>query len=157
MNGLNSTLTLDNKYNNGRRYQAEIITEYDISTGTQYYILFAKNETTQDRKKNSNQINRKNVFKIKQVSHHIGGVRPTFHKACLPINITSFLGFLKLTSQLTNEAMSYGITKTDKQVSGTIESFNEVINKFYERFFDYKEFVSLKTIQTYYDSCNILV
>ncbi|XP_018564888.1 laminin subunit alpha-1-like [Anoplophora glabripennis] len=115
-NGLNSTLTLDNKYNNGRRYQAEIITEYEVSSGVQYYILFAKNETTQAKKKNSNHINRKNVFKIKQVSHHIGGVRPTFYKVCLPINVTSFLGFLKLTSQLTNEVMSYGIMKTGKQL-----------------------------------------
>ncbi|KAJ8920571.1 hypothetical protein NQ315_004710, partial [Exocentrus adspersus] len=114
-NGLNSSLTLENKYNVGRMYHAEIITEYDSNTGIQHYILSAWNETFQERKINQNKLYKKNVFKIKQAFHYVGGTPPVFNSACLPINMTSFLGFLKLTSQLSNEVISYGITKTGKQ------------------------------------------
>lgn len=42
--------------------------------------------------------------------------------------------------------MSYGIIKTDKQVSGTTESFNEVIKRFYKCSFNYEEFIWLKSM-----------
>ncbi|KAJ8929526.1 hypothetical protein NQ314_017784 [Rhamnusium bicolor] len=115
-NGVNSMLTLDSKYNNGRKYQAEITMEYDTKTGLQHYILFAKNDTSQDRKQSSNTLNKKSVFKIKQATHYIGGVPPTFNNTCIPLKITSFLGFLSLTSQLTNESISYGVLMTNKEV-----------------------------------------
>ncbi|KAJ8920580.1 hypothetical protein NQ315_004719 [Exocentrus adspersus] len=113
-NGVNTALKLDNKSNNGKRHHVEINMEYK-SSGIQHYILFGKNETFEERKTATNTLNKKNVFKIKQSSHYIGGVPPIYNKTCLGINATSFLGFLQLTTPLSNEILSYGVLKTGKQ------------------------------------------
>lgn len=121
-NGLSSALAMDNKSNNGRKHHVDITMEYDGSK-VQYYSLVAKNETFNDKKDTTNALSKKNVFKIRKASHYIGGVPPVFNKTCLPINTTSFLGFLKLTTPLANEILSYGTTKTNKQVNNTTKYY----------------------------------
>lgn len=116
-NGLSGTLALDGKFNNGRKHHVDINMEYDPSELLQRYTLFVKNDTFENQKNTTNTLNKKNVFKIKQAFHYIGGVPPVFNKTCLPFNTTSFLGFLKLNVPLTNKILSYGTTKTNKQVS----------------------------------------
>ncbi|KAJ8967333.1 hypothetical protein NQ317_007978, partial [Molorchus minor] len=114
-NNVTATLMLDGKFNNGKQYQAEITMEYDTTNQLQHYILFGKNDTYQDRKRASKTLTKRNVFKIKHAVHYIGGVPPTFNRTCIDVSKSSFLGFLDLNSQLTNESISYGIITTNKK------------------------------------------
>lgn len=117
-NGLNITLALEDKINNGRKHQIQVDMEYIPQAELQYYVLQAKNDPFEYKKNTTNTLNKKNVFKIRQALHYVGGVPPILDKTCLPFNTTSFLGFLELlsVSQLTNMTLSYGTTRTIKQV-----------------------------------------
>ncbi|XP_074042938.1 laminin subunit alpha-2 isoform X2 [Leptinotarsa decemlineata] len=111
-NGQEVLLSKKLRVNNALRHNIEIGMTFE--KGIQTYSLVVDG---QEPKIVDEQLNKKNVFKIKEARHYLGGVPPTFNKACVPIDTASLLGFLGQTSQkyeLTNETISYGIIKTSR-------------------------------------------
>ncbi|CAH1185884.1 unnamed protein product [Phyllotreta striolata] len=102
--------TTNPRVNDGKSHLVEI--SWELQKIQKLYITYTLTIDDKIVSTHQRQIARNNVFKIKETTHYLGGVPPTFDASCVPIDRPPFLGFLELKTQLNNANISYGITKT---------------------------------------------
>ncbi|KAK9872276.1 hypothetical protein WA026_017080 [Henosepilachna vigintioctopunctata] len=87
------SIPVNNKCNNGKENYVSIVLQY--KNNNQNYDLTV-NDISFTRDRN---LYRMNVFRIRQSKYFVGGVSPEFNRSCIPVNTTSFVGFLNHRSE----------------------------------------------------------
>ncbi|KAL3283440.1 hypothetical protein HHI36_006585 [Cryptolaemus montrouzieri] len=87
------SIPVKKKYNDGKVNNINIALQY--RNNKQNYDLTV-NDLSFNRDRN---LFRMNVFRIRQSRYFVGGVSPEFNRSCIPVNTTSFVGFLNHRSE----------------------------------------------------------